>query len=165
MRVGFANEIANISSSLRRFLANGAFRQNPLEFLWMWWLGALSYQCLPSSSLQTRNLWGLQAVVPKSRSEFGGEILFPCPPFQQIVDHPHPNKNGSYGIKGGGSYAIKFGVRPHSLWKSLYFKGFLRHTTPHFTAYFGGILFANMGGGGGQTYFHYYLVPLLPQNI
>ena len=37
---------------------------------------------------------------------------------------------------------------------SLYFKGFLRHTTPHFMAYFGVIFFANMGGGGGQPYFH-----------
>ena len=37
---------------------------------------------------------------------------------------------------------------------SLYFKGFLRHTTPHFMAYLGDILFANMGGGGGQNCFH-----------
>ena len=37
--------------------------------------------------------------------------------------------------------------------ESLYFKGFLRHTTPHFTAYYGVIFFANMGGGGGQKYF------------
>ena len=30
---------------------------------------------------------------------------------------------------------------------SLIFKGFLRHTTPYFMAYFGGIVFANGGGG------------------
>ena len=42
---------------------------------------------------------------------------------------------------------------PHSLWKTLYFEGFLRHTTPHFMAYSGSIFFANMGGGGGQNYF------------
>ena len=35
------------------------------------------------------------------------------------------------------------------------FQGILRHTTPHFMAYFGVIVFANMGGGGGQNYFHY----------
>ena len=46
---------------------------------------------------------------------------------------------------------------PHSLWKSLCFKGFLRHTTPHFMAYFGVIFFANMGGGGGQNYFQPFL--------
>ena len=42
---------------------------------------------------------------------------------------------------------------PHSLCKSLYFKGFLCHTTPHFMAYFGVIFFANMGGGGGRNCF------------
>ena len=38
----------------------------------------------------------------------------------------------------------KSGCTPHSLCKSLYFKGFLRHTAPHFMAYFGGIFFARV---------------------
>ena len=32
-------------------------------------------------------------------------------------------------------------------------RDFVRHTTPHFMAYFGSICFANMGGGGGQIDF------------
>ena len=34
----------------------------------------------------------------------------------------------------------------------------MRHTTPHFMAYFGCIFFANMGGGVGQNYFHIFAV-------
>ena len=46
---------------------------------------------------------------------------------------------------------------PYFLWKSLDFNQLLCHTDPHCMAYFGyfgGIFFANMGGGGGQNYFH-----------
>ena len=46
----------------------------------------------------------------------------------------------------GGLYAI-------FLWKSLDFNRLLCHTDPHCMACFGGIFFANMGGGGGQNYF------------
>ena len=70
---------------------------------------------------------------------------------QQTEDHPHPNKIGSYGIKGGGSDAI-FGVRmPYFLQKSLDFKGLLIcHTDPHCMAYFGGLflLIRRVGRGG-----------------
>ena len=37
---------------------------------------------------------------------------------------------------------------------SLHLNRLLCHTDPHCMAYFGGIFFANMGGGGGQNYFH-----------
>ena len=48
---------------------------------------------------------------------------------------------------------------PHFL-----FKGLLCHADPHCTAYFGGILFADMGGGGGHC-FHWWLLSLIRNTI
>ena len=80
--------------------------------------------------------------------------------FNKLKTTPTPNKNSSYGIKGGfvchksrSSYAIKVGLCTTFSVKVPLFQGFLRHTTPHFMAYFGVIFFANMGGAGGQNYF------------
>ena len=75
---------------------------------------------------------------------------------------PTPNKNGSYGIKGGVRMPSKseFVCHKsrfvhHTLCGSPFIsRDFLRHTTAHFMAYYGVIFFANMGGGGGQNYFH-----------
>ena len=44
---------------------------------------------------------------------------------------------------------------PYFLLKSLDSNRLLCHTDPLCMAYFGGIFFANMGGGGGQDYFKY----------
>ena len=41
----------------------------------------------------------------------------------------------------------------------------VRHTTPHFTAYFGVIFSANMGGGGGRNYFHTIWVSMKMPNF
>ena len=64
---------------------------------------------------------------------------------------PTPDKHGSIWHKSRGSYAINVGVymvrAPHSLWESLYFRGFLRHTTPHFMAYFGSFFLLIWGVG------------------
>ena len=49
----------------------------------------------------------------------------------------------------------------HILCVSPCIKGFLRHTTPHFMAYFGVIFFANMGDGGGQNYFQKFQAVLV----
>ena len=75
--------------------------------------------------------------------------------FNKLKTTPTPNKNGSYGIKGGGQYGIFWGSICHIFCRNpLTLTDFLCHTDPHCMAYFGGIFFANMGGGGGQNYFH-----------
>ena len=73
---------------------------------------------------------------------------------------PTPNKNGSYGIKRGGFVCYILGSVCHIF--SLDFNRLLCHTDPHCMAYFRGILFANMGRGGGQNYFHYIPPPPSP---
>ena len=62
-------------------------------------------------------------------------------------------KSGFVRRKSRSSYAIKSVLAPYFLWKSLYFKGFLRHTTPNFMTYFGVMFFATMGGGGCRNDF------------
>ena len=62
-------------------------------------------------------------------------------------------KSGFVLHKSRSSYAIKVGSHTMFSVKILYFKGFLRHTTPHFMASFRSIFFANMGGGGCQNSF------------
>ena len=56
-----------------------------------------------------------------------------------------------------GPYAI-FSVEIPS------FNRLLCHTDPHCMAYFGGIFFANMGGGGGQNYFQHWSPQVFPEN-
>ena len=72
---------------------------------------------------------------------------------QQIKDHPHPQWKRFIWHKRGGSVCYIFGVRMPYFQKSLDFNRLLCHTDPHCMAYFWGIFFANMGGGGGQNYF------------
>ena len=75
---------------------------------------------------------------------------------------PTPNKNGSYGIKGGGgfvchksrsSYAVKVGWCTTFSVKVPLFQGIFTPYDPSFYGIFWGHIFANMGGGGGQNYF------------
>ena len=68
---------------------------------------------------------------------------------------PPPNKNGSYGIRGGGPYAIFWGSVCHIFCRNpLILTDFYAIRTPIVWHILGGIFFANMGGGGGRNYFH-----------
>ena len=72
--------------------------------------------------------------------------------YGQSEDHPHPNRNGSYGINNRARMPC-FRVRmAYFRWKSLDFKELQCHTDPHRMAYFGGIFFANMGSGGQNCF-------------
>ena len=64
-------------------------------------------------------------------------------------------KGGFVRHKSRSLYAIKVGSCTTFSVKVPLSQGILRHTTPHFMVYLGVICFANMGGGGGQNYFHF----------
>ena len=72
-----------------------------------------------------RPFWDLvsQTLSPRGRgrtlfAELGLSLRWPRagvrdtgPLINKLKTTPTPNKNGSYGIKGGGSYAIEVGLR------------------------------------------------------
>ena len=100
---------------------------------------------------------------PQTRQTYAQTSGKIWPIFNKLKTTPTPNKNGSYSIKLGGfvchksrsSYAIKVGSCTTFSVKVPFkdFKGVLRHTTPHFMAYFGVIFFANMEGWGWSELF------------
>ena len=65
-----------------------------------------------------------------------------------------PNQNSSYGIEGGGSYAICLG--PHAIFsvKIAWFEGTLMPSGPLlYDIFWGHMCFASMGGGGWSELF------------